>query len=388
VIAPHGAWTTRATVRIARPRLWAPGRPYLYLARLGLSNARGRALGGYASYSGIRSFTVTADGRLALNGRLVSLRGVELREENVLTGGALSHTQLAQMMGWVRELGGTVIRSDPLNPWLEELADRYGILIWSEIPVSQAVANSYLADPAWLARAHALLTDDILANQNHPSVFMWSIGNELPTPATAQEASYIAGAAALARSLDPTRPVGMAISDWPGVGCQKAYAPIDVIGFNEYFGWYDAGGGATDDRDSLSPFLDSFRACYPKKALFISEFGFDTNRDGPVEERGTYRFQAAAAAFHLGVFASKPWLSGAIYFILQDALADPGYTGGNPWPDGLFNEKGLVDRYGRPKPAFAVVASIYKRTRQIMPVIATGGRVTGNRASILDQRDE
>ncbi len=48
----------------------------------------------------------------------------------------------------------------------------------------------------------------------------------------------------------------MAISDWPGVACQAAYAPLDVIGFNDYFGWFDAGGGATDDRDELGPFLD------------------------------------------------------------------------------------------------------------------------------------
>jgi beta-glucuronidase len=367
MIPPHGAWTARAAVRVLRPRLWAPGSPYLYVARLRLTDARGRTLGSYSSYSGIRSVTVTPGGHLAINGRLVSLRGVELREENVLTGGALTRGQLARLMSWVRALGATVIRSDPLNPQLEELADRYGVLIWSEIPVSQLVANSYLADPAWLARAHALLTDDILTNQNHPSVFMWSIGNELPAPATAQEASYIAGATALARRLDPTRPVGMAIKDWPGIACQAAYAPLDVIGFNEYFGWFDVAGGATDDRDALSPFLDSFRACYPKKALFISEFGFDANRDGPVEERGTYQFQANTAAFHLGVFASKTWLSGAIYFILQDALAGPGYTGGNPWPDGPFNEKGLVDRFGDPKPAFAVVASIYKQTKQIMP---------------------
>jgi beta-glucuronidase len=367
VIVPHGVWTARASVRVARPRLWAPGSPYLYVARLRLTDWRGRTLEGYSEYSGIRSISVTPGGRLAINGRLVSLRGVELREENVLTGGALTRGQVAQLMGWVRALGATVIRSDPLNPELEELADRYGILIWSEIPVSQLVANSYLADPSWLAQAHALLTDDILANQNHASVFMWSIGNELPTPATQQEASYIAAATALAHRLDPTRPVGMAISDWPGVACQRAYAPLQVIGFNEYFGWFDVAAGGTDDRDSLGPFLDGFRACYPKKALFISEFGFDANRSGPVEERGTYQFQADTVAFHLGVFASKPWLSGVIYFILQDALAGPGYSGGNPWPDGPFNEKGLVDRYGNLKPAFAVVASLYKHTPQITP---------------------
>ena len=72
--------------------------------------------------------------------------------------------------------------------------------------------------PARVARARArVLKENILTNQNHPSVMLWSIGNELPTPATAAETSYIAGAAALAHRLDPTRPVGMSISDWPGV---------------------------------------------------------------------------------------------------------------------------------------------------------------------------
>jgi beta-glucuronidase len=368
VIAPHGTWVAQATVGIARPRLWAPGSPYLYLANLRLSDALGRTLGGYSAYSGIRSITVTSGGRLAVNGRLVSLRGVELREQNVKTGAALDPTQLGQLMSWARALGATVIRSDPLNPALEELADRDGILIWSEIPVSQLVANSFLDQPAWVARAHMQLENNILTNQNHPSILLWSIGNELPTPATAAETSYIADAAALAHRLDPTRPVGMAIADWPGLPCQQAYAPLDVIGFNEYFGWFDAGGGATDDRDALSPFLDSYRACYPHKALFVSEFGFDGNRNGPIEERGTYQFQSDAAAFHLGVFATKPWLSGVTYFLLQDAVASPGYQGGNPWPDPPFNEKGLVDLYGALKPAFATVASIYKATTQIMPV--------------------
>ena len=95
-----------------------------------------------------------------------------------------------------------------------------------------------------------------MTNQNHPSVMLWSVANELATPAPAGEATYIAAAAAEAHQLDPTRPVGMAISSWPGVSCQSAYAPLDVIGQNEYFGWFDAGGGTDDDRDALGPYLD------------------------------------------------------------------------------------------------------------------------------------
>jgi beta-glucuronidase len=221
--------------------------------------------------------------------------------------------------------------------------------------------------PSVRTQAEQMLRANILTNQNHPSVLLWSIGNELTPPTTPAEAGYIAAAAGVVHALDPTRPAAMAISDWPGLPCQTAYAPVDALGFNDYFGWFDAGGGATDDRDGLGPFLDSFRACYPTKALFVTEFGFDANRAGPVEERGTYLFQANAAAFHLGVFAQKPWLAGADYFTLQEYPAGPGYGGGNPFPNTPFNQKGLVDLYGNLKPAFAAVAAIYRATNQLGP---------------------
>jgi beta-glucuronidase len=366
-IAPHATWTARATVVVPHPRLWAPGHPSLYRATLSLSDARGRPLGGYTTYSGIRSIKVSPNGRLTLNGRPLNLRGAFIHEQNYLTGAALSPSQLAALMQWERDLGSDVIRSHyPLNPQILEMADRYGILVWDEIPVWQ-VATKYLASPRWQAYAHSLLRQNILVNQNHPSVMLWSIANELPTPVPAGEASYIASAAALAHRLDPTRPVGMAIQDWPGVACQAAYKPLDVIGFNDYFGWFDAGGGTTDDRDGLSPFLDSLRACYPKKALMVTEFGFEANRDGPVEERGTYAFQANATVFHLQVFASKPWLSGAIYFPIQDFAAKPGWGGGNPLPDPPWVHKGLVGITGQLKPIFSIVSAIYHSTVQVAP---------------------
>jgi beta-glucuronidase len=366
-IAPHATWIARARTIVARPHLWAPGHPSLYRATLTLTDAQGRGLGGYTTFTGIRSIKVNADGRLTLNGRLLNLRGAFIHEQNYLTGAALSPAQLRQLIGWERELGATVIRSHyPLNPEILELADRYGLLIWDEIPVWQ-VADQYLGSPGWRSFAYSMLRQNILTNQNHPSVMLWSVANELPTPATSGEAGYIAGAAALAHRLDPTRPVGMAISDWPGVPCQAAYRPLDVLGFNDYFGWFDAGGGTTDDRDELGPFLDGLRACYLKKAILVTEFGFEANRNGPVEERGTYQFQANAIAYHLGVFATKHWLSGAIYFALQTFAAKPGWGGGDPLPDPPWVEKGLVSPTGGLKPAFAVLSAIYHATVQIGP---------------------
>ena len=366
-IAPHATWTATATARVPHPSLWAPGHPKLYAATLALSDSKGRHLGGYFTWSGIRTIKVTPDGRLELNGRLLNLRGVNLHEQTLSGGAALTLGQTAQLVTWVQQLGATIIRAHyPVGPEMEEMADRDGILIWSEIPVFQ-VQSAFLGQPGWLAHAHAMLQDNIESNQNHPSILLWSIGNELPSPATGAEARYIAGAAALAKQLDPTRPVGLAVSNWPGLGCQSAWDPVDVIGDNEYFGWFSAGGGGDDDRDALSPFLDTVRACYPTKAIMVTELGFDGSRDGPLEERGTYAFQANSVAFHLGVFATKPWLSGAMYFAMQNYVAFPQYSGGDPRPDPPYNQKGLLDFAGNPKPAWPVVSQIYHSTVQIAP---------------------
>jgi len=364
-IAAGATWTARAQVRVPHPRLWAPGSPALYRASLALSGSSGQQLAGYVTYSGIRSIKVTAGGLLELNGRRLSLRGVGLQESNLQTGGALSPAQIEQLIAWVREVGADLIRVQyPADPLLEQLADRYGILIWSEIPVYQ-VKSSHLAKASTIQLAHTMLEDNILDNENHPSILLWSIGNELTTPADGPEARYIAGATKIAHQLDPTRPVGLAVEGWPGIACQRAYAPLDVIGLNEYFGWYDENDGATADRAGLGPYLDSFRACYPHQAIFVSEFGFEAGSDGPVEDQGTYAFQANSIAYHLSVFAQRPWLAGAVYWALQDFVCRPGWAGGNPFPDPPTFQKGLIDLQGDLKPAFAVVAQSYRATVQI-----------------------
>ena len=74
----------------------------------------------------------------------------------------------------------------------------------------------------------------------------------------------------------------------------------------------------------------------------VTEFGAEANRDGPVEEKGTYAFQQDFVNYHLGVFGTKPWLSGMIYWALNEFRVKPGLGGRQPAPEPPVHQKGLL----------------------------------------------
>ena len=159
--------------------------------------------------------------------------------------------------------------------------------------------------------------------------------------------------------------VALAVAAYPSAGCQAGYGPVDVLGFNDYFGWYPGPGGTLADEDGLSPFLDSIHACYPNKGLVITETGAEANRDGPEEEKGTFQFQVDFADYHFGVYATKPYLSGAIWWGLQEFRVRPTWDGGNPRPSSPTHTKGLITQDGVKKPAFFELQRIFHNTVQI-----------------------
>jgi beta-glucuronidase len=368
-IGPRRFATFTRTVRIGRPRLWSPERPFLYNAPLTASSG-GRTLQRYRLRTGVRSIKVVG-GRLMLNGRPLNFRGVFVHEDDRQRGFAIDNPIRERQLGWVRQLGATVIRSHyPLHPYTQERADELGIMQWSEVPV-YAVRTQYLRQTLVRQLAARELESDIEANGNHPSVIVWSIGNELSSRPGPVQGDYIQRAARAAKRLDPTRPVGYAVAGYPSVGCQSRYGPLDLIGVNDYFGWYPGPGGQIADRTLLSDYLDQVRRCYPNKAIVVSEFGAEANREGPLEEKGTFAFQQDFVNFHLNTFATKPWLSGAIYFALQEFRVRPSWDGNNPRPNPPIHQKGLVTFDGALKPAFADVQRIFRGTQQLGPVPAS-----------------
>jgi beta-glucuronidase len=376
-IAPGQVATFTSRLRVRRPRVWAPGHPSLYGVRLAASalavnakggHARATPAGAYSLHTGIRSIRVDGAGRLLLNGQVVHFRGVAIHEDTLTQGAAMDNATRARIVALAQEAGATLIRSHyPLHPELQELADRKGLLLWSEVPAMYQLQEPDIGKPQFRALAFQELTDDLIANRDHPSVAIWSVGNEMPSLVGPNQAQYLRDAAALVHQLDPSRPVGLAFPGHPETPCQPAYAPIQVLGFNDYFGWYTGFGGNIADRDGLSPFLDALHACYPHTAVGVTEFGAEANRDGPVEEKGTYAFQSDFIQFHLNVFNSKPWLAGAVYWALQEFRVRPGWGGGNPWGTPPFHTKGLVTLDWHKKPGFTALAAGYHAVRQLGP---------------------
>jgi beta-glucuronidase len=363
-ISGNGVASFSTTFRMPNPRVWSPARPYLYNVNLRAS-AGGRTVGSYRLKTGIRSIRVSGDGRLILNGQQVNLRGVGVHEDSRQQGFAVDNAFRERLVAETKAVGATAMRTHyPMHPYTHELADREGVMIWSEVPV-YAIKTSNLAKNLVTTLAAKELEKNIIANQNHPSVFVWSIANELSSRPGPTQANYIKNAVRQAKALDPSRPVGIAVAGYPAVGCQKAYAPLDIIGINEYFGWYPGPQGSIFDRTKLSAYLDRVRGCYPRKAVMVTEFGAEANRDGPVEEKGTWAFQQDFVNFHLGTYATKGWLSGAMYWALNEFKVRPGWEGGNPRPNPPIHQKGLL-RYGdfARKPAWEDLRRNYAATKQ------------------------
>lgn len=368
-LAPGEAQEVTGRIDVRRPRIWSPTRPALYTTDVTVraaSGARsGQRLARYRARTGIRSVRVSR-GKLQLNFADVNLRGTGLHEMDEARGSAMTDRMQDVLIAQARQLGYVMRSHYPLHPRILEEADRLGMLVWSEVPVYQ-VRQSQLGKARVRDTALRLLRTTVRTSAHHPSVFTWSVGNELSTDPGGAIERYFDRARRLVDAYDRSRPLSYARQVGWKYGCIPMYRVFDLIGLNDYFGWYGTVGDPLADPTQLGPYLDSLRACYPKQAIMISETGAEANREGTVIEPGSYAYQTAYARYHYAVYASKPWLSGAVWWGLREFRVRPNWSGGNPFPTPPWHGKGLLDRFGRAKPAWSFLRDERKRVNQLAP---------------------
>lgn len=357
---PIGRGQTREIVGSAvvrKPRLWSPLSPRLYSVKVDAPGVSWR------SKAGIRTMKVSSRGILSLNGLPVQLRGVSFHESDAVTGSAWTPAQREANNKLFLQLGVNMIRTHyPVAPQQMEWADAHGVFVWVQVPAFRP-RNTQLRSASYRRTAVAYTKEIVARYRGYPSVLTWSLTNE-PVPSDTKYLDMmVSEQIAAARALDPQGLVSCDYAASPTDDKQQpAFRKVDMLGLNEYFGWYPGMLGSTMKISGLRPYLDFLHKIYPHQALFITEFGTEANRHGSADEMGTYEFQTNFFSAQLNVLRDVPYLNGLFAWALRDYWVRPGWTGGNPDPSPPLSRKGLFEIDGTPKPAEALVERTFKAT--------------------------
>ena len=326
--------------------LWSPENPKLYIVKVSTDTDS------VSDRIGFRSIEIRGT-EILLNGKPIFLRGICIHEESPLRGGrAFSKDDARMLLSWAKELGSNFVRLAhyPHNEYMTRLADEMGIMVWSEIPVYWTVLWD---NPETFVNARNQLEENITRDKNKASVILWSVANE--TPVDAARTKFLRGLIDHARKLDPTRLLTAANErHYADPNTQVIDDPLgeylDVLGCNEYVGWYD---GLPEKADQLQ-----WKITY-NKPLIISEFGGDAlfGYHGEATVRWTEEYQKNLYEHQLGMLKKIPSLRGMTPWILTDFRSPR-----RPLPriQDFYNRKGLISSRGERKQAFYVLQNFYR----------------------------
>ena len=331
-------------------KLWSPENPKLYEVFIEAETDQVREQIGFRSLE-------TRGADILLNGQPIFLRGVCIHEEAPLRGGrAYSREDAVTLLSWAKELGANFVRLAhyPHNEFMVREADRMGIMVWSEIPVYWTIEWE---NPNTLKNARNQLQEVIARDKNRAAVVIWSVANE--TPLSDARLTFLKDLIAYARQLDPTRLLSAAMErHYENPTTQMIDDPLgeflDVLGCNEYVGWYD---GLPEKADGLE-----WKSKY-QKPLVMSEFGGDAlfGHHGDALARWTEEYQENIYQHQISMLKKISFLRGTSPWILTDFRSPR-----RPLPgiQDYWNRKGLISDRGEKKKAFYVLQSWYKELRE------------------------
>jgi len=332
----------------AKPVLWSTSNPKLYdvIIKAGKDSIR--------ESIGFRTIEVKgAD--ILLNGKSIFLKGVNIHEEipNRM-GRAWSEADAMLLLGWASEMGCNFVRLAhyPHNEHIVRLADKMGILVWSEIPLWQGIQ---FTNPIILEKANKLLEEMIGRDKNRAAIIFWSLSNETNPGKDRNE--VLAKMATFARSLDSTRLITSAFHqfkfDKNTVTVDDPLSnSLDVLAFNQYYGWYRPW--------NYKPSEIEWKVLFNKPVL-ISEFGGEAlyGNHGPSDTASSWseEYQEQLYKDQLSMINKIPNLRGTIPWILADFRSPSRMH--NVYQQG-WNRKGLLSDKGLKKKAWYVMRDYYR----------------------------
>lgn len=265
-VAPGTASVEGVRMRVDKPELWSTRTPVLYTVRSTVSDSRGKTIDEYMTPIGLRSFRFDAKTGFSLNGERMKINGVCLHHDAGALGAVVNKAAIRRQLQIMKDMGVNAIRSshNPPAPELADLCDEMGLLFMDEtfdMWRKKKTAHDYAR---YFNEWHERDMDDLIRrDRNHPSIIMWSIGNEVleqwndaaADTLSLEEANLILNfghskeqlaaegevnvnmlltqkLADRVRSLDPTRPVTAGCNEPnPGNNLFRSGA-LDIIGYN------------------------------------------------------------------------------------------------------------------------------------------------------------
>ncbi|MHB8614837.1 MAG: beta-galactosidase GalA [Candidatus Acidiferrales bacterium] len=332
-------WTThdfQQQLEVPHPALWSLEDPNMYRLLTIIEGGAGGGAGAenvsavvdrYETPFGIRTFHFDPDKGLFLNGAHVEVKGTCNHQDHAGVGSALPDRIQYFRIERLKEMGANAYRTshNPPTPALLDACDRLGMLVMDETRMMSS-------DKEGLSELERMMRRD----RNHPSIFLWSLGNEEPEQGTPRGARIAATMKRLARHIDPTRPVTVAMNGHWGAGYSKV---VDVQGFN----YFHLGS------------VDKFHADFPAQPCIGSE------EASTLSTRGIYENDAArgyVSAYDMNkpdwgslagdwwpYFIARPFIAGAFVWTGFDYRGEPTPYA---WPC-ISSHFGIMDTCGFPK---------------------------------------
>lgn len=235
ILVPAEASATDSTLlRVKSPRLWDTETPHRYVARVQVCDEAGKPFDNYETPFGFRTIAFTHDDGFHLNGRRVPINGVCLHHDLGALGAAMNKTALRRQLEMLKGMGCNAIRTshNPPAPELLDLADEMGILVMDELFDCWRRGKNKNDYSKHFDRWHEEDVRSLVCrDRNHPSVILWSTGNEVPEQYH-PDTKLAAHLREVIRRHDTSRPVTLGISAPKHAAMNGTEMQLDVTGVN------------------------------------------------------------------------------------------------------------------------------------------------------------
>ncbi len=374
-LPPQSVSNVIASTSIASPHLWnGLSDPYMYQAFTEV-RSNSTVVDLVNQPLGFRSYYVDPTNGFFLNGRHYDLHGVNMHQDWLDCGWALTNAQRDANFAVLKEIGATFLRFSHYEntDYNYQLADQNGVCVWSEVPVIDYITES----PAFYTNTLQQLREMIRQRYNHPSVICWSVYNEITLQAGPVTTNLINDEVQLVGQEDQTRPSAAAANTSDN---DPSTVPPDLIAFNKYYGWYSS------PLNGIGAWADNIHAAYPNRCIGITEYGAGgsayQHSENPVFPSNTStpnhpeEWENIVHETNWLAMASRPFLWCKLLWNEFDFAADGRNEGDTPGR----NDKGLVtyDRQVR-KDAFY----FYKANWTTNPMVYITGHTFTNRLTNL-----